>query len=1428
MTTSFQHLIAHLQQTGPAAALPVDTFTRALLKDLARDPSTISDTAAPYSLPGWRPHSRNFLDVPWLRGTLSRFAWFDPELVEALAGEATRIDGGSNRLGVHYDLGLLLLRVKRKPPTKADDDAVRLLLTETAARELFMEWTRATASGELERLRELRQNFVLYVVLDNEAFDAPQMWVAGASQTEAAEGPTIGVLPINLRQLQSGQTSVTAIRSQLHQALGPLSARGSAGTTDGNWHATFGMSGLSIRDRFRECVKQVIQGLMVLLEETAGQKGRAEDNAALGHLREAASLVFFRLMFLVTLENRGLLWKSSANKIRAKWPPFDVLAFDHKRSGGNVGLLQGLLFRSDEVRHNAQKSPLSIHGASIFLSRPTDDFHADVQRWLGPLDALDVNSPKLPASLLTRWEQTLAYAVAVAQGQLGEATGDAQAVVGLGASAHAQRVLGDVYEQILAMQPVRETGSKGKGNGIVLRVAGGKAAKAAADSGKKADPAKNERSALGAHYTPELLVNEVVRAGLEPLFADAWRRAGGSPPVTPTQRPPRASEATLGAYERELLNLRIVDPAMGSGHFLTVAALELARELAYTSYFRAPQPASHFEVAEMPEPWATLDDPAHGGEPGLAARLDAVATSRLQEIAQRCCFGVDRKPLAVELGKLALWLMTMVARRDLDAEARAGLPEAPPLTFLDKNLRSGDSLLGLTWEETRKTLQVIGIDLGEKQRQGELYGDAGFARPNVARAYELLSDALGLPDPELHVRIPALLREADGALDTATKKKLRAVSQELDETSDLGELRHELLGALRELSTPILWKWDLALLRRFYSGRGQLEKALGYAAASTGKKGLATLDLALAADDADLQRRIFEHARELGVFHWHLMFPEVFQGKNKGFDCILANPPFKGDRDLRAAIGETAVSYLRDCYVKNVATLDLCGFFIQRFDDLLGDHASFSTVAPNSIAQGRNRTAGLRPLINGDKPRFVPYRAVQTMPWPGEAAVHVALLAARRQPSGVVRVREVGAPPRLGVAKARAFRPVAALSSFLDGGVELDLRRLPSGTNPIAFNGMFLRGPFDFALDDPNIAKLPKREQRLLFAFLNNKDVQSQPRPYAQKFVIDVWDALVEQGIEAVPSEQEAWLQRTFPKAMALLEPVRTSRSALNQSRDNQEHINLWWLFGRPRTELRAAWAGLDSIIGIGAVGKNLVPFKLPKLDERTELEVRPSHKLFIVASESDALLATLTSSIFELFTRRVCSTMKSDLNFSPSQTFPFFPFPWVPVVDKARQRLYPLAPPKSLETNLGKVAKNLLDHRQSVLDGRPKHGLGKVGKSESFGPTKLYSLYDDPECTVPAISKLRELHVALTRAVLDAYGWTDLKPQWEFGTPWIDGTTRYFPDAAARAAILARLQKLNHDRQALELELCRKHDIPIPNSTATDDEDVDEDADDE
>jgi hypothetical protein len=98
---TFQHLLAYLQQAGPGVAggPSVDAFTRALFRDLAREPTAFGDKAELFSPPEWRPHSRVFLDVDWLKNVLERFSWFAPETVEVRAGQLRRIDGGASRLG---------------------------------------------------------------------------------------------------------------------------------------------------------------------------------------------------------------------------------------------------------------------------------------------------------------------------------------------------------------------------------------------------------------------------------------------------------------------------------------------------------------------------------------------------------------------------------------------------------------------------------------------------------------------------------------------------------------------------------------------------------------------------------------------------------------------------------------------------------------------------------------------------------------------------------------------------------------------------------------------------------------------------------------------------------------------------------------------------------------------------------------------------------------------------------------------------------------------------------------------------------------------------------------------------------------------------------------------------------------------------------
>lgn len=143
--------------------------------------------------------------------------------------------------------------------------------------------------------------------------------------------------------------------------------------------------------------------------------------------------------------------------------------------------------------------------------------------------------------------------------------------------------------------------------------------------------ASNLRKLTGSYYTPDVLVQSLIDTALKPVIRDRL-----------TQNPDEPRQA--------LLDLRVVDPACGSGHFLLAATRTLAREL------------------------AQLD--AEGGEPTPGQFQHA-----LREVLQHCIFGVDLNPMAVELCKAALWM---------DA-----IEPGKPLTFLDSHIQHGNSLIGI-------------------------------------------------------------------------------------------------------------------------------------------------------------------------------------------------------------------------------------------------------------------------------------------------------------------------------------------------------------------------------------------------------------------------------------------------------------------------------------------------------------------------------------------------------------------------------------------------------------------------------------------------------------------------------------------------------------------------------------------------------------
>jgi hypothetical protein len=155
---------------------------------------------------------------------------------------------------------------------------------------------------------------------------------------------------------------------------------------------------------------------------------------------------------------------------------------------------------------------------------------------------------------------------------------------------------------------------------------------------------KGERKATGAYYTPDYVVTYIVEETVGPLVEEIredLRRQGFSP----------GTQEYLGAYLQRATDLKILDPAMGSGHFLTRATGYLAEEVMA-------------EVREVEEETGIQFDEQHVR----------------REIAKECIYGVDVNGMATELAKLSMWLETLSADR--------------PLAFLDHHLKTGNSLVG--------------------------------------------------------------------------------------------------------------------------------------------------------------------------------------------------------------------------------------------------------------------------------------------------------------------------------------------------------------------------------------------------------------------------------------------------------------------------------------------------------------------------------------------------------------------------------------------------------------------------------------------------------------------------------------------------------------------------------------------------------------
>ena len=564
--------------------------------------------------------------------------------------------------------------------------------------------------------------------------------------------------------------------------------------------------------------------------------------------------------------------------------------------------------------------------------------------------------------------------------------------------------------------------------------------------------------------------------------------------------------------------------------------------------------------------------------------------------------------------------------------------------------------------------------------------------------------------------------------------------------SDDVDEKQRLLAEAEEATRLVRTAGDL-LIAAFFGGEKERERKAKRAAALDALR--ETLRTGSPVDDTEA-RLLRSGDKPLPPFHWFLEFPEVFSRPNSGFDAFVGNPPFAGKNTLIHANRDGYPDWLKTLHEETHGNADLIAQFFRRAFTLTREGGTFGLIATNTIAQGDTRGTGLRWIC---KHGGTIYEARKRVKWPGSAAVVVS----------VVHVRKGESPQALILGDRHVERITAFL--FHAGGHDDPLPlRANAGKS---FQGSIVLG-MGFTFDDDNeaatpiaemhrlIAKDPKNAERI-FPYIGGEEVNDSPTHAHRRHVINFGEM----------SEEEA--RSGWPDLMEIVE------RKVKPQRDQDNRVSYrknWWQYAEKRAELYEAIRGLDRVLVHPFLSKHLSFAFVPS----DTIVAGPTN---VFASGTYALFAQLQCRPHEGWVRFFGSSLEDRLRYTPTDCFETFP--------RAEN-------PSLLET----VGRTYYEFRSSVMI-RIQRGM-----------TETYNRFHDPDERHPDILKLRELHDAMDRAVLDAYGWTNIQPRCEFlldyeeeegnetssrrGKPW-----RYrWPDEI-RDEVLARLLALNAERAKQE-----------------------------
>ncbi len=464
---------------------------------------------------------------------------------------------------------------------------------------------------------------------------------------------------------------------------------------------------------------------------------------------------------------------------------------------------------------------------------------------------------------------------------------------------------------------------------------------------------KFERKASGSYYTPDAIVGYIVANTVGPVldekltairsefrkvrktFDNEIQKAKSYPPteirsgkMDERQWAAAKSYAAHKDLVEKLFDLKVLDPAMGSGHFLVeVVDFVTDRMLNFLNQFPV-NPVSYALDRTRSSILASL------GMQGVTVNPDKLTDINLlkRHVLKRCIYGVDLNPMAVELAKVSLWLDAFTL--------------GAPLSFLDHHLRCGNSLLGATFEDLEDA-----INPSEGFRK-----QGGRAKGLFALNYE------------------PLLRAINYVLFVNTQTD--STAGEVSTSSQNYALARNALSGYRVIL-------DLLLAEDFGLPKAAQLVTFG------SEYNLSDHDSFLASLHDHKERKLVQQVEELAnrpdrrFFHWEIEFPEIFfsfadkqhrqiQHKEKiasgsaGFDCVVGNPPYDvlAEKELEADL-EYILDFFkgRKLFVPAIGgKQNLYKLFICRGFGVLRSGGRIGHIVPMPLL-GDEQAVGLRRML---------------------------------------------------------------------------------------------------------------------------------------------------------------------------------------------------------------------------------------------------------------------------------------------------------------------------------------------------------------------------------------------------------------------------------------------------------------------------------